>query len=159
MLAQGQGWGLDLTSKLPTVAQGRDLAKTSVHGRAPPLLQLARSTEEATGRMSPGSDGELPTRTPSRPWAPSTCCTFARAVVPAWDVLLPAFAQCKPRSLALVVVRGGFSVVVPSWLLKLHTWAQFPGGVWDLSSPNSDQTCVPCSERQILNYWPTREVP
>jgi len=27
------------------------------------------------------------------------------------------------------------------------------------SSWTRDQTCVPCIERQILNYWTTREVP
>ena len=32
-------------------------------------------------------------------------------------------------------------------------------GIWDLSSPTRDQTCIPCIGRQILNHWTTREVP
>ena len=31
--------------------------------------------------------------------------------------------------------------------------------MWDLSSPNRDGTHVPCTGRQILNHWTTREVP
>ena len=75
----GVGLGLDL--RVPHAAQGRDLAKTSVHERAP-LLPLAQWTEEARGHMSPGSDGELPTRTRSRPWAPSTCHTSQQLLSP-----------------------------------------------------------------------------
>ena len=30
--------------------------------------------------------------------------------------------------------------------------------MWALSSPTRNQTCVPCTSRQILNYWTTREV-
>ena len=31
--------------------------------------------------------------------------------------------------------------------------------MWDLSSPIRDWTCIPCTGRQILNHWTTREVP
>ena len=31
--------------------------------------------------------------------------------------------------------------------------------MWDLSSLMTNQTCVPCIERWILNHWTTREVP
>jgi len=31
-------------------------------------------------------------------------------------------------------------------------------GMWNLSSPTRDQTCVPCIARHILNHWTTREV-
>ena len=31
--------------------------------------------------------------------------------------------------------------------------------MWDLSSPNRDQTCMPCIARWILNHWSTREIP
>ena len=34
---------------------------------------------------------------------------------------------------------------------------QFPHGVWDLSSLTRDQTCVPCTGRQIFNHWTTRK--
>ena len=30
--------------------------------------------------------------------------------------------------------------------------------MWDLSSPSRDWTCFPCTGRQILNHWTTREV-
>ena len=53
--------------------------------------------------------------------------------------------------------RAGFSLVVVSG--PQSTWAQFPSGLWDLSSPNRDQTHIPCIGRQILNHWTTREVP
>ena len=35
----------------------------------------------------------------------------------------------------------------------------FSQGMWDLSSPTRDRTCTPCSGRQSLNHWTTREVP
>ena len=31
--------------------------------------------------------------------------------------------------------------------------------MWDLSFPMRDWTRIPCTARQILNYWTTREVP
>ena len=31
-------------------------------------------------------------------------------------------------------------------------------GMWDLSSPTRDQTCIPCIGRWSLNHWTTREV-
>ena len=34
-----------------------------------------------------------------------------------------------------------------------------PQGMWDLSSPTRNQTPIPCTGRQHLNYWSTREVP
>ena len=30
-------------------------------------------------------------------------------------------------------------------------------GMWDLSSPARSRTCVPCTERWILNHWTTRK--
>ena len=33
-----------------------------------------------------------------------------------------------------------------------------PHGMWDLSSPNRDQTCAPCIGRQSFNHWTAREV-
>ena len=38
-------------------------------------------------------------------------------------------------------------------------WAYLPCGMWDLSSPTGDQTCVHCIGRWILYHWTTREVP
>ena len=32
-------------------------------------------------------------------------------------------------------------------------------GMWDVSSLNQASVCIPCSTRQILNHWTTREVP
>ena len=34
-----------------------------------------------------------------------------------------------------------------------------PRGMWDLSSPTRDRTCVPCVGRWILYHWTSREVP
>ena len=36
--------------------------------------------------------------------------------------------------------------------------AYLPHDIWDLSSPNSDLSCVLCFGRWILNHWITREV-
>ena len=44
-------------------------------------------------------------------------------------------------------------------LSSCGTWAWLPHGMWDVSSPARDQTHVPCIGKQILNHWPTREVP
>ena len=38
-------------------------------------------------------------------------------------------------------------------------WAQLHRGRQDLSSLFSDRTCFPCTKRQILNHWITREAP
>ena len=47
-------------------------------------------------------------------------------------------------------------------LLAMHrlgsTWAQELQGMWDLSSLTRDGTCVPCTAKQSLNLWTTREV-
>ena len=42
-----------------------------------------------------------------------------------------------------------------TWALQLWRGCS----IWDLSSPTRDQTHVPCTGRQILNHWTTREVP
>ena len=34
-----------------------------------------------------------------------------------------------------------------------------PQAMWDLNSPTRDQTYTPCTGRQSLNHWTTREVP
>ena len=34
-----------------------------------------------------------------------------------------------------------------------------PEGMWDLSSPTRDRTCIPCIGKQSLNHWTTSEVP
>ena len=44
-------------------------------------------------------------------------------------------------------------------LLLFYVLVFWPQGMWDLSSPTRDQTCVPCIGRQILNHWTAREVP
>ena len=31
-------------------------------------------------------------------------------------------------------------------------------GMWDFSSLTRDRTCIPCTARQILNHWTTKEV-
>ena len=44
-------------------------------------------------------------------------------------------------------------------LLLFHVLVFWPRGMWDLSSPTTDQTCTLCIGRQSLNHWTTREVP
>ena len=51
------------------------------------------------------------------------------------------------------------SLVVACRLNSCSTWAQLLHGIWDLSSPNKDQTRGPCMAGQILNHRTTREVP
>ena len=51
------------------------------------------------------------------------------------------------------------SVVAVRGLSSCGAQAHFPLGMWDLSSPTRDRTCVPCIGRRILNHWTTREVP
>ena len=38
-------------------------------------------------------------------------------------------------------------------------WFIWPCDMWDLSSPTRNWTCTPCTGRQSLNHWTTREVP
>ena len=43
--------------------------------------------------------------------------------------------------------------------LSCGAWAQLLYSMWDLSSLIRDQTQVPCTSRQTLKHWTTREVP
>ena len=77
------------------------------------------------------------------------------------------------HGLSLVLASRGFSLVAVSGLsiavASLVAWAQDTGSsFWCLglvapqhveSSRASDQTHVPCIDRQILNHWITREAP
>ena len=38
-------------------------------------------------------------------------------------------------------------------LSSWSTWAQLPCGMWDLSSPTRNWTCIPYIGRQICNHW------
>ena len=57
------------------------------------------------------------------------------------------------------------SVVGDTWALSLRLMSSvvvahgLSCGMWDLSSPTRDRTCVPCIGRRILYQWTTREVP
>ena len=56
------------------------------------------------------------------------------------------------------------SLVVAQWLQSTRAQlcgaqAQLLHGMWDLSFPARDWTCVPCIARWILNHCSTREVP
>ena len=44
-------------------------------------------------------------------------------------------------------------------LLLLYVLCFWLWGMWDLSYPIRDQTWTPCTGRQNLNHWTTREVP
>ena len=43
-------------------------------------------------------------------------------------------------------------------IFRCGPWAWWLCSTWDLSSPTSDRTHVPCTARRILNHWTTREV-
>ena len=51
------------------------------------------------------------------------------------------------------------SVITAGRLSSCGTWIQLPHGMWDLSSPTRNRTCIPCVARQILNHQITRGVP
>ena len=44
------------------------------------------------------------------------------------------------------------------FILNLSFFLATPCGMWNLSSPTRDGTCVPCNGRRVLNHWTTREV-
>ena len=44
-------------------------------------------------------------------------------------------------------------------MLLFYVLVFWPRGMWDLSSLTRDRTCSPCTGRQSLNRWATREVP
>ena len=54
------------------------------------------------------------------------------------------------------------------WMFRCSTWTLFGAHVLSISAPGLScsffgfptrvQTLIPCTERQILNHWPTREV-
>ena len=44
-------------------------------------------------------------------------------------------------------------------LFILFIYSAVPGGMWDLSSPTRDQTCIHCVGRQRFNHWTAMEVP
>ena len=45
------------------------------------------------------------------------------------------------------------------FILFFKFFLAMPHGVWDLSFPTEDPTCVPCSGSVRINLWTTREVP
>ena len=49
------------------------------------------------------------------------------------------------------------SLVTACRLNSCGAWAQLLRDMWDLSYQTRDGTCVPCTARQILNYWITRK--
>ena len=55
----------------------------------------------------------------------------------------------------------GSQKVRQDWATELNWTASicWPWGMWDLSSPNKDWTCSPCTRRLSLNHWPSREEP
>ena len=57
------------------------------------------------------------------------------------------------------VVAWGLLLLQPcGWMGLLWWMGLIAHDIWGHSSPTSDQTCAPCTGRQILNPWTTREV-
>ena len=44
-------------------------------------------------------------------------------------------------------------------LLLFYVLVLWLRGMWNLSSPTRDQTCIPCIGRRSVHHWTTREVP
>jgi len=42
-------------------------------------------------------------------------------------------------------------------LLLFYVFGFLARGLWDLSSLTRDRTCIPCTGRQNLNHWVSRE--
>ena len=54
---------------------------------------------------------------------------------------------------------SGLSCIIQDLFLQCSGFSKLPLGMWDLSSPTRDRTCISCIARQILNHWTMREVP
>ena len=52
-----------------------------------------------------------------------------------------------------------FSLVAACRFNSCGMMASWSQGIQDLSSPNRDQTHIPCIGRQILSHWTTGEIP
>ena len=76
----------------------------------------------------------------SKTW---TCCVIYIAFTVMWTIFLKVFTEFITILLLLFMF---FEVVFG------------PRGMWDLGSPTRDRTCTPCTGRQSLNHWTTREV-
>ena len=63
------------------------------------------------------------------------------------------------QGLSLVAVRGFLLFSRAFRLSNCGKQAYLPHGMWDLTSLTRGGTCIPCSERWILNHWTTRQVP
>ena len=72
--------------------------------------------------------------------------------------------------LSLIVVSGGYSLIVVGGLLIAVASLIVEHGLWSVgsivvlhqlvgSSWTRNQTSVPCTNRRILNHWATREAP
>ena len=66
------------------------------------------------------------------------------------------FFKCEPLVKDFIaLLQYYFCIVV---LFCLICFSE-PHGMWDLSSPTTDQTHTPCMGKGSLNHWTTREVP
>ena len=62
------------------------------------------------------------------------------------------------QHMGIFVVSRGLFWCRPCRLSSCGTQTQLPQGMWDLSSLARDRTCVPCTARQILSHWTTKQV-
>ena len=75
-------------------------------------------------------------------------------------ILLHESAVIYPLCVHFILFLKIFDCVGLCWGASCGVQASLVAeGIWDLSSPTRDQTCIPCIGRQILNHWTTREVP
>lgn len=115
VLAQWQGWGLGLDLELPPQPRaGTWPRQASMGGPSSPALGSVDrgGNRPHESRVTVASSNTHPLQAVG---SIHLLCTFEELSSPAWDVLLPAQPpNASPAGLALVVVCGGFSVVVPS---------------------------------------------
>ena len=50
----------------------------------------------------------------------------------------------------LFLTWGGWGASNKQWVFCCCLFAFLPSGIWDLSSPIRDQTCIPCSGSTVL---------
>ena len=83
-------------------------------------------------------------------------CSFVTQGVSIWGIS-GALLQVLSSSALFHFGCAGFSLRPTDF--SGGVWAQLPRGMWDLSFPTGDRTCISCIGRQILNLGATREVP
>ena len=84
---------------------------------------------------------------------------WAEGCPDSWYKIISFFFIYLFIQLHRVLVAGHGILQCSPQILSCGTWAQLLCSTWDLSSLTRDRTQVPCTSRQTLSHWTTREVP